>query len=226
MDKTSPMTPETPEPPSTGQDPQRRDFLGMVTTAGVVTGAAACAIPFLQSLTPQESASAHAPVDVDISKLAPGQQTTVVWQGKPVFILRRTPQDMAKLQEATLADTLRDPNSKDHQQPAYAENWHRSLTPEYGVYVGVCTHLGCVPSYAPAVAASTPTTAEGTATPPGGYACPCHGSKFDLAGRVFKGAPAPYNLPVPPYFMPTPTTIRLGENPKGQDFDFSTIVQI
>ncbi|MFT8779138.1 ubiquinol-cytochrome c reductase iron-sulfur subunit [Acetobacter orientalis] len=233
MDKTPPSPPKTPEHTPTGQEPYRRDFLGMVTTAGAVTGAAACAIPFLESLKPQDSASAHAPVDVDLSKLAPGQQTTVVWQGKPVFILRRTPEDIAKLQNAAQADTLRDPSSKEHQQPPYAENWHRSLTPEYGVYVGICTHLGCVPAYAPAAAGNVPAPApEGAGkpisqeTPPGGYACPCHGSKFDLAGRVFKGAPAPYNLPVPPYFMPTPTTLRLGENPKGQSFDFSTIVQI
>lgn len=224
MENTPPMTQETPDSSATEQEPGRRDFLGMVTTAGAVTGVAACAIPFLESLTPQDSASAHMPVDVDVSKLAPGQQTTVVWQGKPVFILRRTPEDLAKLQDAALSDRLRDAASADLQQPAYAKNWHRSLTPEYGVYVGICTHLGCVPSYAPVPAAAP--AADPKNTPAGGYACPCHGSKFDLAGRVFKGAPAPYNLPVPPYFMPNPTTIRLGENPKGQDFDFSTIVQI
>ncbi|MCG4255805.1 ubiquinol-cytochrome c reductase iron-sulfur subunit [Acetobacter senegalensis] len=223
MENTSPAPQNTPETDTPEHTAGRRDFLGMVTTAGAVTGAAACTIPFLESLAPQDSASAHLPVDVDLSKLAPGQQTTVVWQGKPVFILHRTPEDIAKLQDAALTDRLRDGDSHDLQQPAYAKNWHRSLTPEYGVYVGICTHLGCVPSYAPAPGGAP---AEAKAAPAGGYACPCHGSKFDLAGRVFKGAPAPYNLPVPPYFMPNPTTIRLGENPKGQDFDFSTIVQI
>ncbi|KXV59603.1 ubiquinol-cytochrome C reductase [Acetobacter tropicalis] len=223
MENTPPTPQDTPETDTPEQAPGRRDFLGMVTIAGTVTGVAACSIPFVESLTPQDSASAHLPVDVDLSKLAPGQQTTVVWQGKPVFILHRTPEDIAKLQDATLTDRLRDGDSHDLQQPAYAKNWHRSLTPEYGVYVGICTHLGCVPSYAPAPGGTPP---DAKTTPAGGYACPCHGSKFDLAGRVFKGAPAPYNLPVPPYFMPTPTTIRLGENPKGQDFDFSTIVQI
>ncbi|GAN68810.1 ubiquinol-cytochrome c reductase iron-sulfur subunit [Acetobacter orleanensis] len=205
----------------TGQDQDnaagRRDFLGMVTTAGTVTGLAACAIPFVASLKPQDSAAAHLPVDVDLSKLAPGQQMTAVWQGKPIFILRRTAEDLAKLQDPKLVEQLRDAQSDALQQPTYARNWHRSLVPDYGVYVGICTHLGCVPAYTAPAAAPDQT---------GRYACPCHGSQFDLAGRVFKGAPAPYNLPVPPYVLPTPTTLRLGENPKGESFDFSTIEQI
>lgn len=143
---------------------------------------------------------------------------TVVWQGKPVFIMRRTPEEIALLQDHALAEKLRDAESTANQQPAYARNWHRSLVPEYGVYVGICTHLGCVPGL------NQPT--GNTADTCGGYGCPCHGSKFDLAGRVYKGAPAPYNLPVPPYSMPSPTSIRLGENPKGENFDFSTIEQI
>lgn len=212
------MTRETEETAATEQAPGRRDFLGIVTTAGTVTGLAACAVPFVQSLKPQDSASAHLPVDVDISKLTPGQQMTVVWQGKPVFIMRRTPEEIALLQDHALAEKLRDTESTANQQPAYARNWHRSLVPEYGVYVGICTHLGCVPGL------NQPT--GNTADTCGGYGCPCHGSKFDLAGRVYKGAPAPYNLPVPPYSMPSPTSIRLGENPKGENFDFSTIEQI
>ena len=200
-----------------GTEPGRRDFLGLVTTAGVVAGVCACAVPFVESLAPQDSASAHLPVDVDISKLAPGQQMTAVWQGKPVFILRRTPEDLKQLQEAALLADLRDPDSAVLQQPSYARNWHRSLVPEYGVYVGVCTHLGCVPVY-------EATAASGTGK--GRYNCPCHGSKFDLAGRVRKGVPAPYNLPVPPHVMVNAATLRLGESPKGESFDFSTIVQI
>lgn len=215
------MTHPTDPTTAPGQDestvPGRRDFLGMVTTAGTVTGLAACAIPFVESLKPQDSAAAHQPVEVDLSKLAPGQQMTTVWQGKPVFILRRTPEELARLQNAALNETLRDAQSEALQQPPYARNWHRSVVPEYGVYVGICTHLGCVPAYMP------PTPAQDQT---GFYACPCHGSHFDLAGRVLKGAPAPYNLPVPPYVMPTPTTLRLGENPKGETFDFSTIEQI
>lgn len=215
------MTHPADNTPPNGQDQDapagRRDFLGMVTTAGTVTGLAACAIPFVASLKPQDSAAAHQPVEIDLSKLAPGQQMTAVWQGKPIFILRRTPEDLAKLQSPTLVNELRDAQSDALQQPTYARNWHRSLVPEYGVYVGICTHLGCVPAYTAPAAAPDQT---------GRYACPCHGSQFDLAGRVFKGAPAPYNLPVPPHVMPTPATLRLGENPKGESFDFSTIEQI
>ncbi|OUJ06324.1 ubiquinol-cytochrome c reductase iron-sulfur subunit [Acetobacter malorum] len=215
------MTHPADDTPTTGPDQDapagRRDFLGMVTTAGTVTGLAACAIPFVASLKPQDSAAAHQPVEIDLSKLAPGQQMTAVWQGKPIFILRRTPEDLAKLQSPALVNELRDAQSDALQQPTYARNWHRSLVPEYGVYVGICTHLGCVPAYTAPAAAPDQT---------GRYACPCHGSQFDLAGRVFKGAPAPYNLPVPPHVMPTPTTLRLGENPKGESFDFSTIEQI
>ncbi|WP_215754890.1 ubiquinol-cytochrome c reductase iron-sulfur subunit [Acetobacter sp. P5B1] len=215
------MTNPADNTPPNGQDQDngagRRDFLGMVTTAGTVTGLAACAIPFVASLKPQDSAAAHQPVEIDLSKLAPGQQMTAVWQGKPIFILRRTPEDLARLQSPTLVNELRDAQSDALQQPTYARNWHRSLLPEYGVYVGICTHLGCVPAYTAPAAAPDQT---------GRYACPCHGSQFDLAGRVFKGAPAPYNLPVPPHVMPTPTTLRLGENPKGESFDFSTIEQI
>ncbi|ACI52911.1 ubiquinol-cytochrome c reductase, iron-sulfur subunit [Gluconacetobacter diazotrophicus PA1 5] len=220
---TTTGTPETgPHPtgtalPGTG----RRDFLTLVTLAAGGAGAAAFAWPFLDSLRPGDTKSARAPVDVDVSKLPPGQQITVVWHGSPVFITHRTPESLARLQEAALAARLRDPSSGALQQPPYAANWHRSIKPEFGVVVGICTHLGCVPTYSPAPDPATP-----IANWPGGYACPCHGSKFDLAGRVFTGAPAPYNLPVPPYSMPGPTTIRLGQNPAGSDFDFSSIQQI
>lgn len=200
------------------QPPGRRGFLGLVTTAGVATGAVACAIPFVESLQPQDSTATHLPVDVDIAHLAPGQQMTAVWQGKPVFIIHRTAEDLARLQDPTLIERLRDPHSDVHQQPDYTRNWHRSVVPDFGVYVGICTHLGCVPAY---MKDNSGGDAAG-----GLYGCPCHGSRFDLAGRVFKGVPAPYNLPVPPYVMPGPSTIRLGENPAGQTFDFGGIVQI
>ncbi|WP_041247293.1 ubiquinol-cytochrome c reductase iron-sulfur subunit [Komagataeibacter medellinensis] len=196
----------------------RRNFLGLVTAATAVAGAGACLWPFLQSLAPRDSAAAHLPVDVDISALPPGQQIVVTWQGRPVFITHRTPEALASLQDTALTARLRDGQSRDLQQPPYAANWHRSIDPRYGVVVGICTHLGCVPAYRP--------TPEGNGSTAGGYACPCHGSRFDLAGRVFRGAPAPYNLPVPPYSMPSPTLIRLGENPTGQEFDFSTILQL
>jgi len=186
--------------------PNRRDVLGYATTGAAAIGIACCAAPFVNSLKPRDSATAHLPVDVDITHLAPGQSMVASWQGMPVLITHRTPQMLAQLKQS---QNLRDPNSDILQQPPYARNWHRSLTPQYGVLIGICTHLGCVPRAAES-----------------GYACPCHGSKFDAAGRVRTAMPAPYNLPVPPHSMPRPTLIRLGENPPGQHFDFSSIVQI
>jgi ubiquinol-cytochrome c reductase iron-sulfur subunit len=107
------------------------------------------------------------------------------------------------------------------QQPTYAENWHRSINPEFAVLVGICTHLGCVPNFYPNASATDPQPNW-----PGGYLCPCHGSKYDLAGRVYSGVPAPYNLPVPPYAVVNAKTVRIGENPAGNDFDLNAIVQI
>ncbi|NHO32605.1 ubiquinol-cytochrome c reductase iron-sulfur subunit [Acetobacter fallax] len=197
-------------------NPQRRDILTLVTSATVIVGACGVAWPFLDSLIPPENAAAHAPVDVDLSALAPGQQIVVVWRANPIFITRRTPESLERLKSPGLQAKLRDPESKILQQPPYAVNWHRSLVPDYGLLVGVCTHLGCVPTYG-----------SGNADPgQRGYACPCHGSKFDLAGRVFAGVPAPYNLPVPPHRMLSATRVRIGESPAGQSFDFDSIVQI
>ncbi|MFT9165059.1 MAG: ubiquinol-cytochrome c reductase iron-sulfur subunit [Komagataeibacter saccharivorans] len=210
-------------PPDTQSTPAgRRNFLGLVTATTAAAGVGACLWPFLQSLAPRDGAAAHLPVDVDVSALPPGQQIVVTWQGRPVFITHRTPEALSALQDAALTGRLRDGQSQAGQQPPYAANWHRSLDPRYGVVVGICTHLGCGPPTPPLP--DGPGQGEGNW--PGGYACPCHGSRFDLAGRVFRGAPAPYNLPVPPYSMPSPTLIRLGENPAGQDFDFSSILQL
>ncbi|MCX2562578.1 ubiquinol-cytochrome c reductase iron-sulfur subunit [Acetobacter thailandicus] len=214
-----PSSPDTQDKQDDTQNPCRRDFLEMTAIAGAVTGAAACAIPFLQGLLPPESFSEHMPVDLDLSHLTPGEQLVTTWENKPVFIIHRTRDDLITLQEKTLREQLRDPDSQVQQQPAYARNWHRSLSPEYGVYVGICTHLGCVPSYSPPVG-------DNPEQNKGHYVCPCHGSHFDLAGRAFKNAPAPYNLPVPPYSMISPTHLRLGANPEGETFSFSTIVQI
>jgi len=201
-----------------GKEPARRDFLTLLTVATATLGAGAFVWPFLDSLNGTGGETADAVVDVDLTPLAPGQQIVVVWRGKPVFIVRRTPEALRRLQDAALAQRLRDPESRQYQQPKFAENWHRSAVPEYGVMVGVCTHLGCVPRYRPAPEASDRW--------PGGYACPCHGSRFDLAGRVFTGAPAPYNLPVPPYAMRGPTLLRIGADDADPAFDFSAIRQI
>jgi ubiquinol-cytochrome c reductase iron-sulfur subunit len=168
-----------------------------------------------------DTLAAGEPVDVDVSKVAPGQQIIVMWRGKPIFIVNRTADALKTLQEPKLLGVLSDPNSKVNQQPAYAENWHRSIEPTYAVIVGICTHLGCVPSFYPLPSATDPAPNW-----PGGYLCPCHGSKYDLAGRVYSGVPAPYNLPVPPYHLVDAKTVRIGENPPGSDFDLNAVVQI
>ena len=197
----------TPTVPQTGEpDPQRRFW---VAATGVVGGVAVVttAIPFIASFAPSERAkAAGGPVEVDISDVLPGAMKTVEWRGKPVWLVRRTPEMVAALQghDAELAD----PASVRDQQPAYAKNPSRSLKPEVFVAVGICTHLGCSPT---AVAA-------GTADPglpadwPGGFFCPCHGSTFDGAGRVFKNKPAPSNLEIPPYRYASDTRVVIGDD--------------
>ncbi len=205
-----------------GSEPARRDLLSLVATAGAVIGAGAIAWPLIDSMNPSADViAAGAPSDIDVSKLAPGQQIVVLWRGSPMLIVNRTPQALKTLQEPSLISRLSDPNSTVHQQPPYAENWHRSVKPEFAVLVGICTHLGCLPSYMPTPDPTTPVPNW-----PGGYFCPCHGSKYDLAGRVYSGVPAPYNLPVPPYRFVNATTLRIGENPSGATFELSSVVQM
>jgi ubiquinol-cytochrome c reductase iron-sulfur subunit len=188
--------------------------------AGIAVGAMAW--PFIDSMEPAaDTLAAGEPIDVDVSKVAPGQQIVVVWRGKPIFIVHRTPEALKILQQPQVLHLLSDPQSKVMQQPSYAENWHRSINPTYAVMVGICTHLGCVPSFYPNVSPTDPAPNW-----PGGYLCPCHGSKYDLAGRVYSGVPAPYNLPIPPYHMVSDSTVRIGENPPGNSFDLNAIVQI
>jgi ubiquinol-cytochrome c reductase iron-sulfur subunit len=204
--KESSMSVSTPAPASLlPTDPDRRTWL-LATTAAGCAGAAAVAVPFVSSFAPSERAKAMgASVEVDISALAPGQMQTVEWRGKPVWILRRTPEMLASLEG--LQD-LADPQSQQDQQPDYARNEHRSIQPEVLVTVGICTHLGCSPVTLP----------EGTANPSvpadwkGGFFCPCHGSTFDLAGRVFKNKPAPTNLEVPPHQYLSETRLLIGED--------------
>jgi ubiquinol-cytochrome c reductase iron-sulfur subunit len=203
-------------------DTTRRDFLTLLALAGAAVGVGAIAWPFIDSMEPAaDTLAAGEPLDVDVSKIAPGQQIVVVWRGKPILVVRRTPEALKTLQSPALLRILSDPDSKVAQQPAYAENWHRSINPEFAVLVGICTHLGCVPNFYPNASATDPQPNW-----PGGYLCPCHGSKYDLAGRVYSGVPAPYNLPVPPYNMANAKTVRIGDNPAGSDFDLNTIVQI
>jgi ubiquinol-cytochrome c reductase iron-sulfur subunit len=202
-------------------DERRRDFLVLV--AGAIGGVAAASAlwPLVDSLNPSaDTVAAGAPIDFDLSQLQPAEQKAIAWRSRPVFVVRRTADELQMLQEQRDVGLLSDPNSTALQQPPYAKNWHRSVEPEYLVLVGICTHLGCIPLFKPERGGDM------GANWPGGYFCPCHGSKYDLAGRVFAGVPAPYNLPVPPYHFTGKTTIRIGENPEGSQFDFSSIEQI
>jgi ubiquinol-cytochrome c reductase iron-sulfur subunit len=200
----------------------RRDFLYITTATVGAVGAAATLVPLIGQMNPDASTlAAGGPVELDLSKVAPGQQVVVQWRSRSIFVLHRTPALLETLQSSALLADLADPQSSELQQPPYADNWHRSVKPEFGVLVGICTHLGCIPLFEPQANATTPAVDW-----PGGYFCPCHGSKYDLAGRVFRGVPAPYNLPVPPYHFVADTRIRIGENPPNVSFDFSSIRQI
>lgn len=184
-------------------DEQRRQFL--LTSTKIMGGIGAmCALtPFVASWMPSAKArAAGAPVEVDLSKLEPGQQVTVEWRGKPVWIIRRNQAMLDSLDEHN--DRLRDPGSVVDQQPAYAKNEFRSIKPDYLVLVGICTHLGCIPKYEPD---EKKLGADWT----GGFYCPCHGSSFDLAGRVFKNVPAPINLEVPPHHFVSEHVVIIGE---------------
>ena len=172
----------------------RRKLVVATSAAGGVAAIGA-AVPFAASMWPSERArAAGAPVEVDLSRVAPGELNVIEWRGKPVWVLKRTKEMLESLKK--VEPRLSDPESKASDQPKYAENEYRSRNPDLLVLVGVCTHLGCSPQEKPAEA-----KAEMGADWPGGFYCPCHGSKFDLAGRVFSGSPAPLNLVVPPYTM-------------------------
>ena len=204
------------------EEPSRRDFLYIATGTVAAVGAVATLVPLVGQMNPDASTlAAGGPVDLDISKIEPGQQVVVRWRERPVFVFHRTPETLKTLQDKQLTSQLADPNSQQLQQAPYATNWHRSIKPEFGVLVGICTHLGCIPLFYPQPNATTP-----VADWPGGYFCPCHGSKYDPAGRVFSGVPAPYNLPVPPCNFASNTTIRIGENPSGSNWDFGAIRQL
>lgn len=187
---------------------RRRLIVATAAVGGV--GAVAALVPFVSSLLPSERAkAAGAPVEVDMSKLEPGQMMTVEWRGKPVWIINRTKEMLDTLPK--LDDAVADPKSEKNMQPVYAQNENRSIKPAIMVVVGICTHLGCSPS-----SKFKSGTDEGM---PGGwlggFLCPCHGSTFDFAGRVFKNKPAPTNLEVPPHVYLSDTRIMIGEDKKG-----------
>ena len=192
-------------------DQGRRTWVAITAGAGAI-GAAAVAVPFVASITPSERAkAAGAAVEADISGLTPGERMTVEWRGKPVWIVRRTPEQLSGLKKND--SQLADPDSKrkvDELTPAYARNEGRSIKPEYLVVVGICSHLGCSPSekFTPGAQPSLPDDWQG------GFLCPCHGSTFDMAGRVFKNKPAPDNLEVPPYVYLSDTRLLIGEDKK------------
>ena len=189
-------------------DTGRRRFLVASTSVVAAVGAGFVAVPFVSSWMPSERAkNAGAPVEVDISKLAEGQMLTVEWQSKPVWIVKRSEKTLSDL--PTMDDSLRDPASENvDQQPAYAQNANRSIKPEILVLVGICTHLGCSPTFRPDIGAAD----LGGESWLGGFFCPCHSSKFDLAGRVYQGVPAPTNLVVPPHKYLSDNVILIGDD--------------
>lgn len=187
-------------------DQGRRRFLTTAATVVGGVGAVAAAVPFVSNMNPSAKTKAiGAPVEVDISKLEPGDRMIEKWQGKPVWILRRTGEMLKDI--SSLNDKVSDPTSDDSAQPDYAKNEFRAREDEFLVVIGICTHLGCSPNFV--------MKEEGdsiAADWKGGFFCPCHGSRFDLAGRVFKGVPAPRNLVIPPYKFISPTRLLIGDD--------------
>lgn len=189
-------------------DLDRRCFLRRATIAASGIGIAAASVPFVGYWMPSaDTEAAGGPVKVDLTTLQPTQQLTVIWRGKPIWVIRRTQAQLDTLPK--LNDVLRDPFSEEDQQPLYAKNLARAINPEFFVAIGICTHLGCIPTYRPDVGGISPSWL-------GGFYCPCHASMYDLAGRVYKGVPAPKNLEIPPYGFLSAQEIIIGEHPAAQ----------
>ncbi|MBS7663828.1 ubiquinol-cytochrome c reductase iron-sulfur subunit [Pseudomonas lalucatii] len=187
-----------------GVNAGRRRFLVAATSVVGAAGAVGAAVPFVGSWFPSAKAkAAGAPVKVNVSKIEPGQQMVAEWRGQPVFIVRRTEEILGNL--VKLEPQLADIDSQASVQPTYVDPKTRSIKPEVLLLVGLCTHLGCSPSFRPEVA-----PADLGAEWVGGYFCPCHGSRYDLAGRVYKAQPAPLNLPVPPHMYESDDVIVIG----------------
>jgi len=191
-------------------DASRRKFLTAATAATGAVGAVFTLVPFISSWKPSERARAlGAPAELDVSKLDPGQMTTLTWRKQQIYVVRRTPQMVSSL--GGHDGSLKDPKSEQSDQPPYARNELRARKPEYLVLIGNCTHLGCLPK-----PRFEPALPELGANWPGGFFCPCHGSRFDLAGRVFDGSPASVNLRVPPYAFANDHTLIIGVDEAGQ----------
>lgn len=202
----------------------RRRFLTAAASVVGAVGVGFAAAPFVAYMEPSRRTVAQgAPIDINLSKLETGQMITVKWRSKPIWVLRRSQQQLDTL--AKMDSRLKDPDSSAAQQPADMQKspqWHneaRALNPEYLVLVGICTHLGCIPEYRPRSKAGD--LGEGWL---GGFFCPCHGSQYDLSGRVIKGSPAPLNLPVPPYFFTEKDAVRVGVLKSGHDKNWSPAV--
>lgn len=188
-------------------DKKRRCFLRRATTAVGGIGLAAASVPFISYWMPDAAAeAAAAPIKIDISSLKPRQQLTVPWRGMPIWVIYRDQEMLASLEKLT--NTLRDPLCETDQQPDYCKNIHRSIKPEFLVAIGICTHLGCVPTY-------RPDAASVSADWLGGFYCPCHGSKYDLSGRVYKDVPAPLNLKIMRHMYTSDTEILIGQDKDG-----------
>jgi ubiquinol-cytochrome c reductase iron-sulfur subunit len=188
-------------------DKKRRCFIRTATTAVGGIGLAAASVPFFSYWMPSaDTEAAAAPIKVDLSSMKPREQLTVPWRGMPIWIIYRDDEMLNSLSKVT--NLLRDPLSEQDQQPSYCKNTHRSIKPKYFVGIGICTHLGCVPTYRPDV---------GTVGPDwlGGFYCPCHGSKYDLAGRVYQNVPAPLNLKIPRHMYVGESVIMIGEDEDG-----------
>jgi len=192
-----------------GVNAGRRKFLTAATSVVGAVGVVGAAVPFVGSWNPSAKAkAAGAPVKANLASLQSGQMVTLEWRGKPVYVVRRTPEILAGIDKVD--DLVRDPNSEEPQQPDYITSKYRSIKDEFLVLLGVCTHLGCAPMFRPDVGAAD----LGGKNWQGGFFCPCHGSKFDLAGRVYKGVPAPINLEVPPYMFDGDALITVGVDPE------------
>lgn len=188
-------------------DLAKRCFLRKTTEVAGGIGLAAATIPFISYLLPSvDTEAAGAPIKVDLSALQPKQQLTIPWRGQPIWFIRRTEEMIRDLPK--LNSELRDPDSLEDQQPSYAKNLYRSINPEFFIAIGVCTHLGCIPTYRPEIGSIDPAWL-------GGFYCPCHASRYDLAGRVYKGVPAPLNLKIPRYQYLSAHEVMLGEDKEG-----------
>jgi ubiquinol-cytochrome c reductase iron-sulfur subunit len=187
-------------------DHSRRKFLTNATITVGAIGAVFAAVPFIESWLPSERARAlGGPVKLDTAKIEPGQMTIVTWRLKPIYVVRRTPEMLARIGDHD--SRLKDPKSEDSIQPPYAKNAMRARRADVFVTIGICTHLGCLPK-----ARFAPDEPELGINWPGGFFCPCHGSRFDLAGRVFDGSPASVNLVIPPYLFADQSELVLGSD--------------